>query len=228
MRKHLFNKTLLVVFLCIGTANLLYANSIQSDSLQIQVKYHRLSKSIKLRWALPNANIWKTTNGTGFKIERFTIERGGNVLKTPERILLKESFKALPLAAWEEKVKTNNYAAIVAQALYGESFELAPNANGAQYLMSESKELQQRYLISMYAADLDFSVAEMAAWGFEDTTITENEEYLYRIYCADSTQLGSIHYGICVTSGATAELPQPTYFNASFHDKSVLLSWALM
>lgn len=225
MRKHLFNKTLLVVFLCIGTANLLYANSIQSDSLQIQVKYHRLSKSIKLRWAVPNANIWKTTNGTGFKIERFTIERGGNVLKTPERILLKESFKALPLAAWEEKVKTNNYAAIVAQALYGEGFELAPNANGAQYLMSESKELQQRYLISMYAADLDFSVAEMAAWGFEDTTITENEEYLYRIYCADSTQLGSIHYGICVTSGATAELPQPTYFNASFHDKSVLLSW---
>ena len=48
----------------------------------------------------------------------------------------------------------------------------------------------------MYAADLDFSVAQMAGWGYVDSTAKVNEEYLYRIYCADSTLQENVSYGI--------------------------------
>lgn len=227
--KNCFLLRLSFILLSFACSTNLSANSFKIDSLQIQVKCHKLENSVLLRWTTPNSAIWQTTNSTGFRIERFTIARGDSLLNKPERKLLCDSLKKLPLPAWEHHVKSNNYAAIVAQALYGDSFTLSTtqsnDSSSIPYLVSQAQEIEQRYLLSMYAADLDFSVAEMAAWGYTDTTIQANEDYLYRVYCADTTLWNDIHYGICITSDANLELPQPTYFNGSFTDKKVLLSW---
>lgn len=202
-------------------------DSIVADNLQIQAKLLRKNNIVKLRWVVPNAQIWASTNKTGFKIERYTIKRDSFFLSTPERTILKESILALPLDKWEHAVKSNNFAAIVAQALYGESFTLSTtktNESDIQHLIAESNELEQRFFVSMYAADLDFSVAQMAGWGYIDSTTKANEEYLYRIYCADSTLQENVSYGICHTD-EELELPIPNYFRGNFGDKVVLLSW---
>lgn len=202
-------------------------DSIVADNLQIQAKLLRKNNIVKLRWVEPNAQIWASTNKTGFKIERYTIKRDSFFLSTPERSILEESILPLPLDKWENAVKNNNFAAIVAQALYGESFTLSTtktNESDIQHLIAESNELEQRFFVSMYAADLDFSVAQMAGWGYIDSTTKANEEYLYRIYCADSTLQENVSYGICHTD-EELELPIPNYFRGNFGDKVVLLSW---
>ena len=202
-------------------------DSITNDKLQLQVKLFRNKNIVKLRWVTPNSQIWESTNKTGFKIERYTIKRDSLFLSTPERTILKESILALPLDKWEHAVKSNNFAAIVAQALYGESFTLSTtntSESDIQHLIAESNELEQRFFVSMYAADLDFSVAQMAGWGYVDSTAKVNEEYLYRIYCADSTLQENVSYGICLTDEEN-ELPTPNYFKGNFGDKVALLSW---
>lgn len=202
-------------------------DSIVADNLQIQAKLLRKNNIVKLRWVVPNAQIWASTKKTGFKIERYTIKRDDIFLPAPERKVLNESIFAQPLEQWEIAVKSNSYAAVVAQALYGESFTLSTtktNESDIQHLIAESNELEQRFLVSMYAADLDFSVAQMAGWGYVDSTAKANEEYLYRVYCADSSLQENVSYAICHTD-EELELPTPNYFRGNFGDKVVLLSW---
>jgi hypothetical protein len=202
-------------------------NTELADSLHLSVKLLRENNYVKLRWVTPNAYLWKNAQFQGFKIERFTIKRDSEFLAIPDYCLLQDTLTAVPLKQWENVIKSNNYAAVVAQAIYGESFALSTSSNSQTdipYIVAQSNELEQRFWVSMYAADLDFNVARMAGWGYVDSTIKANEEYLYRVYCADTTLQQKVSYGVAVTD-VQEELPTPNYFKGNFGDKVVLLSW---
>lgn len=225
MKINIILNILVALLINLSAINVYASNSTDKDA-QIKIRCNRENNTIKLRWSTTNANHWRLTNKTGFRLERYTFKRNGIYLDTPEKTIIADSIKALPLESWKDSVLSNNYAAIIAQALYGDTFSITSSntPSNEQLLIVESQEIEQRFLISMYAADLDFSISKMAGWGFTDKSAKFNEEYLYRIYCADSTLETEIQYGICVTDEKN-ELPVPTKFEGNFENGIVFLTW---
>jgi uncharacterized protein len=191
---------------------------------------HVSNNCIKLRWAPANAEGWRMGNLFGYVVERYTIMRGGKLLDKVESYRL---FGMVPdsLKYWGDMIEKNDNAAIMAQALYGETFSLdlgskvkIPSAGSS--VLGKGEEEKQRYLFSMYAADLDFGVAEKAALGFTDAKVKNGEKYFYRIYpAAPKEYLKSDTALVYVSLDDTTQLPKTSEIIAEPSNKSVILSW---
>ena len=204
----------LVIFTCFSQ---------EKASLQLVKETHK--DAICLRWAVDSPLAWQKSNAIGFRLERFTILRDGKLLSTPERLDL-GTFMVPKLEAWQSLVEQNDNAAIVAQAIYGEDFqvEMASGQNPIAGIVNKAKEIEQRFSFALMAADLDFEVARFAGWGYVDTQVQPNEKYLYRISLLPNEKL-LIEEGTVMASLQEYEpLPTPLDFNAFFQDKKVLLT----
>ncbi|HEX7904179.1 MAG TPA: hypothetical protein VF487_09890 [Chitinophagaceae bacterium] len=198
----------------------------------LQAAYFVKNNRIKIRWAPVNEESWRMGNKYGYIIERRTIVRDGNLITGAEQI---KSFRSYPCIAdsmryWEPLLSFNDNAAVMAQALYGESFELDMNNSSkltqGPSLIKKSEENKQRYLFSMYAADNDFNVATMAGLGFLDSSAKTNEKYFYRIYAAGPKQIIKSDTALLFISFLDiAELPQTPEIYVEPSNKSIVLSW---
>src|SRR5690606_4986951 len=96
---------------------------------------------ILLRWAPTQPILWLKGNEYGYRIERYTIYRDGQRLATPEKVILTDvPLKPDPVETWEKMVNENDYAAIIAQSIYGESFvvEGAENVTGIMEIVNKA------------------------------------------------------------------------------------------
>ncbi|MEN8122776.1 MAG: hypothetical protein ABFS35_20715, partial [Bacteroidota bacterium] len=103
----------------------------QTDSIpKVEVIARALQNKVILRWAPTSPIAWQYANKYSYTIERVTMTKKNKLLKNRELIKLTEnSIKLLPEDQWEAVVKDSlgnidNYAAIAAQSIFGESFEL--------------------------------------------------------------------------------------------------------
>ncbi|WP_109299176.1 fibronectin type III domain-containing protein [Aquimarina sp. AU474] len=218
---------ILISFLTITT--ICQAQSSVSKS-EIKVISRVQKGRILLRWAPNKPAAWKLLNTYGYTISRTTVSRDGKTLIDGETKVL----NPLPLSPgkkeeWEEMAKANDNAAIVAQAIFGDTFMVAHNTsstNPFERIVKKSEELKQRFSFSLLIADQDFEVAQKAGLGFVDTDVKVNEKYLYQVKPNVPSDLHAIVYG-GVFTGLTEyeELPKPVDFTASFKDKEVILSW---
>jgi hypothetical protein len=200
------------------------------DSAQINVRFKVQSNAVLLRWAASTPAAWRHTNKYGVNIVRYTIVKDSVVLPQPEeKILNSTPVKARPLNEWENIAQTDDYAAIIAQALYGETFELSGgDEKGIAKIISMAQELEQRFTLSLYAADQNFEAACMAGWGWRDTDVRQNDRYLYRIIpvVPENTATFNLSMGIAfVAMNEYEPLPKPVELSAVFDNKSVMLVW---
>ncbi|MEP2772956.1 MAG: hypothetical protein ABJH05_12465 [Fulvivirga sp.] len=199
------------------------------DSIpKIEVLAKASKNDIKLRWA-PNSPVaWQRLNTYGFIVERSTIIRDGMLLNDVEKkVLTPLPIKPRPLNDWESIVDENDYAAVAAQAIYGETFELSENySNDIIQVIQKSKELEQRFSFALFSADQSFEVAELSALAFIDNTAKEGEKYSYKIKSAVPNDIEEIDFGT-VYIGLEDYEPLPKIYDlqAVFGDKSVILSW---
>jgi hypothetical protein len=182
---------------------------------------------VMLRWAASDPQTWRQSNRYGVAIERYTVLRDGHLLPQPERKQLTPApLKPLPAEAWRTIIETNDNAAVVAQALYGESFTTDAGESKIARITAQSEEQSQRFSFSLMAADRDFKVACMAGWGFADTTAKASEKYLYRIYTLLPPKTGTADTALVfIGKDNYSRLPVPKELNAVFGDKKVMLSW---
>jgi hypothetical protein len=183
--------------------------------------------SVSIRWAPTNARAWRLLNQHGVMLERLTVVRDGQVLDEPEVLILSNRLRP---EESEEFIRVANeypYAAIIAQAIFGESFIVSgAGENDIETIIALSDELQQRFALSLYAADLCFPAALAAGWGWEDNTVRENERYLYRVNSLVPQNELEIKQGaLFVDPGRIDRFPAPLDFHGQFMDGSVLLSW---
>ena len=179
---------------------------------------------IFLRWAPTTPRAWRKLNEYGYNLKRYTVIRDGKVLPKKE---VKDlgTFKPKPVEGWMPLIEINDNAAVVAQALYGEGFDVT-GTNQLAKLVNLSEEQQQRFSWALYAADQDFKVAQMAGLGFIDNTVKANEKYLYKVIPLVPQDILTIKYGSAFTSLKDyMALPKPLDLAAIFSDKKVLLSW---
>ncbi len=185
--------------------------------------------TVMLRWGVTTPSAWLKANKHGYRIIRYTVSRDGVLISPPEKKLLTPS-PILPsvLSAWEDVANNNDYAAILAQAIYGESFvvEGMQEEGDIGRIVNKSKEAEQRFSFALFAADMNFEAAKMAALGYEDTTIQSGEEYLYKIETAIPGTLLKVAPGsVVVKSEEPQPLPAPLDLITVPDDKTILLTW---
>ncbi|QWX83313.1 hypothetical protein H0I23_12735 [Cellulophaga sp. HaHaR_3_176] len=198
------------------------------DTPSVQVISRTLQNKVLLRWAVDEPSAWKKANEYGFLIERSTISRNGEaVLPIEKKQLLSTPLKPKPLAEWEAIATNDQNAAVIAQALYGDSFTTTTPDNDLGAIYAVSDELDQRFTFSLLAAEQNYEAAKLAGWAFEDTSAVLGENYLYTISVAvpleDTIKInnGSIYTSL----DSFEELPKPIGFIGTYEDRRVILRW---
>lgn len=193
----------------------------------IQMRSEVTDYKALIRWAPTDAKAWRLLNKYGVRLERLTLVRGNQALDVPEKAVLAECLKPEESEAFKQIAGQYSYGAIIAQAIFGSTFEVS---GSGQYdvatVIALGQELQQRYVFSLYAADLCFPAAVVAGWGWEDTSVRPDERYLYNVIPLVPVKEMKITEGsLFVDMGKKVRLPKPLDFRGKFTDSSVLLSW---
>lgn len=226
----MFRKIIFSLFL-LGSFLVFAQIKIEDPAPKIKVKAGIVKKEIRLRWAVDEAIAWQKSNKIGFVVKRYTLKRNGSLLPVPEEKTLGE-VSAKPEKDWEGLIDKNDNAAVIAQALYGESFEVEMGSqNKLQSIVDRIQEIEQRFAFSLMTADLDYEIALLAGWAFTDTTALPNENYLYRVELNQKNNPKNvmIERGNALASlSEVTELPKPIDFIGIFKDKTVILSWEML
>ena len=182
---------------------------------------------ILLRWAVDDALTWQRGNTHGYTLERFTVYRDGKRIQNPEGKLLSTSaIKPAPIEQWEALATADNNAAIMAQAIYGEDFQVGADEGVLMRIVNTAEMLQQRYSFALLSADMNFEAASLAGLAFTDNEIKPNESYLYRLRSEIPQELTAVNEGtVLINASDIDELPAPIDLVGVFEDRSVMLTW---
>jgi len=98
----------------------------RQDKSSIQVIGKATKRSIQLRWAPDSPATWQLANKYGYSIERITLSENGKILTDPPRKIISDVvMKPAPQAQWEAMIDNDDYVAVAAQAIFGETFEVS-------------------------------------------------------------------------------------------------------
>ena len=214
-------QVILIVFL-IG--NVVYSQ----ETASVQVIARSLPNKVMLRWAVDQPLAWKKANEYGFLVERATISRNGEAVIPIERqLLVADPMRPRPLEEWEALATQDQNAAVLAQALFGDSFETTVPGSRMGTVYAINDELEQRFTFALVAAEQNYEAAKLAGWAFEDKTVVTGEKYLYTVKVSTPSEgIDIIKEGAVYASPDMSEpLPQPIGLVGIFKDGHVLLSW---
>lgn len=180
--------------------------------------------SITLRWAPLTLSIWQKGNVQGYIIERYVMVRNGNVLNQPEKTI-RTTIPLKPLSEdqWEAIVMKDKFAAIAAQALYGDQFEVDLKQSDVLSIVNKVRENEQRFAFALFSADMSPTTAQALGLLFTDKDVKKNEKYLYRI--GVHTAIDSLKGSIFISPDDDYHLPKPLNLRADFKDQIVSLRW---
>jgi len=193
------------------------------DPPSIKLIARAQEKQIALRWAITDPILWKQTNKSGFILEKYIAIRKGKRLDKSVKIMTK-TLKAEALENWESIATKNDHAAVIVQALYGESFQVEGGGELVS-IVNQSQELEQRYAFALLAADMNFEAAQKAAWGFVDTEVYPNEKYVYKIKAIDYDESQLKSSAVVIGLDDYEVLPSPNELGAIFGDRNAIVSW---
>lgn len=179
---------------------------------------------ILLRWAVTTPLAWRKLNEHGYELKRYTITRNSITLPRP----VEKSFgvfKPRTLEEWMPLVESNDNAAVLAQSIYGEGFDVE-GMDQLSAIVNLAEEQEQRFTWGLYAADQDYEVAQMAGLGFVDFEVEPNEKYLYKITSMVPEDVLPIQEGgVFVGLQDYEDLPKPLDLAVVFFDGKSMLSW---
>lgn len=217
-------KLIIVVFLLFFLEQSFFAQSTEALP-EVMVIARAQEDKILLRWTLNTPSSWRKGNKYGYILERYTISRDRKTLIRPEKLIINQNFMPAPMIEWEAIMETSDMGAIMAQALWGEDFEVE-GGEGLTAIINKAGQQQQRFAFGLYAADQDFIIAQKAGLGYIDTTVKSNEKYLYKVYSnIPETELATKEGGVYIGLMDYEPLPEPVDFVGVFQDGATLLSW---
>jgi fibronectin type 3 domain-containing protein len=198
----------------------------QNTKSEIKVIARGHQDKVMLRWGITSPSEWKKSLKTGFLVTRYTVKKGTQILSNPEeKVLTLKPLLPEPLENWAELIQKDNYAAIVAQSIYGEDFQITgQNNNSISKIIDSADELEQRHTFGLFAADMSFEGSLMAGWGLIDKTIKQNEVYVYQVSLANDNskiKAASVMAGV----RDYKKLPAVDDLIAVSDDKKVIISW---
>jgi uncharacterized protein len=218
--------SLLILFFITGMGSIQAVHAQSSSALveTLAVVGRPSSDSIMLRWAPLKLSIWQTGNSNGYRIERYVMARDGRVLDLPEKVVLNNLLiKPLAEELWEPLVRKNSYAAVAAQALYGDRFEIDLSKSDIFQIVNKVRENEQRFSFALFCADISPAVAKALGLLYVDKDVRKGEKYVYRIIVDQAAD--SLRGSIFISPDDNYSLPPPSNLTAEFNDNLVSLRW---
>ncbi|MEO5603909.1 MAG: hypothetical protein ABIR06_23540 [Cyclobacteriaceae bacterium] len=216
------NISVVIAILLVTTGTTLSQIPDSTTVESIAVAARPTGDSIILRWAPINFTVWQLGNSQGYKIERFVIARNGLLLKETEKTILNTSVKPLPENQWEHLVKDTKYAAISAQALFGDRFEIDLRQSDIFTIVNKVRENDQRFAFALFSADMSPKVARASGLWYTDKLVRKGEKYLYRVTINTPD---SLRGSIFISPDDEYQLTKPQNIKAEFKDQIVSLRW---
>ena len=180
--------------------------------------------TIMLRWAVTTSKAWRKLNTYGYELKRYTVTRNKITLTQPIELSL-GTFKPKPLEEWMAIIEDNDNAAVMAQSLYGDSFDVE-GQDELSAIVNLAEEQEQRFTWGMYAADQDYQTAQIAGLGYIDYNVQPNEKYVYKITSlVPVNELNIEDGGVFIGLQDLDTLPKPLDLAVIFMDSKVMLSW---
>lgn len=223
MRPNLHTLAKFLLFFLFFTSSVCFSQVTKSE-IKVIARGHQ--DKILLRWGITSPSEWKKAIKTGFIITRYTVKKGTQILSNPEeKILTATPLLPEPLPKWADLIQKDNYAAIVAQSIYGEDFQITgQNDTSISNIIDSSDELDQRHTFGLFAADMSFEGSVLAGWGLIDKNIKQNEVYVYQVSVANvssKVKPSSVMIGV----RDYKKLPAIDDVIAVSDDKKVIISW---
>ncbi len=228
------NKGLILCFALLMLNQLAQSQVKQPKSKKASPKVELIARSfgdsIVLRWAPNSPSLWQFGNKYGYIVERLTVGYDDEFFtdKPQIQLLTDNPIRPLPLNQIEPLAMKDNNAAIVAQAIYGETFQVTNNVNNnVASFFNQARDFQNRFSFSLFAADQSIIAAKAHGLVFTDKNIDPHERYQYRVYLASSSNMiMSADTGkVYVNPQEIFEVPKPIDVEARFGDGLVELSW---
>lgn len=221
-------KLYILLFLVVFLSNFVSAQNL--DTLQIQILAGVFEDSIILRWSPSDVKSWTFGNDNGYILERTTIKRNGTPLSTEEVRTSKQRLGSFNIASqeeWEKLMAENEYAGVAAGAIFGEGFKVEgledENLMSFYYL---TKEQENRYGFSLFAADQSLEVSDAMGLRFVDKNFNEEEEYLYKVrFNVSQDSIYTLDGATLVNPKEKMNLAQAPEIFASFNDLFAIISW---
>ncbi|MDH5379381.1 MAG: hypothetical protein OEW75_00930 [Cyclobacteriaceae bacterium] len=182
--------------------------------------------SVTLRWAPKDIQTWEEGNRYGYVIERYLLARNNTMVSPPEKTILTPTpVKRLEDPSWEPLVKVNNYAAIAAQAIFGERFTVDMGQQDVFSIVNQAREEEQRFTFALFCADMSPAVAIASGLWFTDHQVVKGQRYLYRVMVnkpeSQQRPMGSVF----LNTDDEYELPVPSGITGDFNESTVMLKW---
>lgn len=219
-------KAVLLIFgLLVLSVQLLWAQSDSISDLKVELQYSCKEDVVRLRWAPHTLDMWGAGRLHGYIVEKRTFFEDGKRFETP-RIEILANGPILPAdeLIWQQKVETNDPAAVIAQAFYGESFELSAGKRSVN-MFDRLRDRNDRFVFSLLAADMNFEAAILAGWGFEDRAIKPDGLYEYTLWLNDPAVAEPVKNSVRVYAQNPTKLPAPFDVQVEFNDQSAYISW---
>ncbi len=197
----------------------------QSKSATVMVTARAQKDKILVRWAINTPSDWQRAHKQGFIVNRYTIKRDGKLLEVAEKkVLTQTPLLPAPLEKWMDLIQKDNNAAIIAQSIYGESFQITDAKEGKlSKIVNIAAELEQRYTFALYSADMSFEGSQMAGWGLIDSDVKPNEVYAYQVNVFKNLKVKNSSFVVGLKD--FEPLPVINDFIAIPDDKKIVLSW---
>jgi len=220
----LYKSVILFIVMLFCFEGTLYSQSKEDkNSIMVLARPHTSNK-IMLRWGPTTPISFRKLNKHGYKLVRYTISISGTTLSKP---IVKDLgiFKPANPEEWKKVIETNNNAAVMAQSIFGEDFDVE-GVGTLQGIINMSQQQEQRFTWGLYVADQDFEVAKLAGLGYEDTEIKSTEKYVYKVFSlVPKEEMDIKDGGVFIGLQDYQTLPKPLDLAAIFTDKKVMLNW---
>jgi len=194
-------------------------NLFAQNKNNIRINYAVKQNTLMLRWAPGNYALWNAGNLNGYCIEKYIINKKTfrPVYQNTDTIMILEKKK------WEHIIDTNDYAAIAAQAIFGEGFSVATDETSFLDMINISKEQTNRYSFALLMASQNFTLAKYMGLGFSQK-INPELIYLYKIFInADSTYADTAY--IMIKPDDYRGIPKIYDLTAIYTNKTIQLYW---
>lgn len=209
--------------ICLLQAN---AQNVKEKKPAVEVIGRADKHQITLRWAPNEPYAWRTSMTYGFAVERYTIMRDSVLLTRPEKGEVR-TIKPWALADWKQLTEEDDYGAIAAQAIYGETFEVTEDfTSDITQVINKVHEIENRFSFALFAADHSPKVAEASGLWYVDKNVKSNERYLYRVYSLTPKAKVKIDTGyVYIGVNDFEPLPVIQQVETTLSEKSVIVSW---
>jgi uncharacterized protein len=194
--------------------------------LHVRVLAKAYDDSIVIRWAPANAVAWTMGKDSGYRIARIDYSDPQHPVST---LLSALPFRPLSHDQMMATLERNNkYAAIAAQALYGNDFRMTKDepVGFAKKIKQGHDAMNFRYSFALQAADFSAPVASAIALRWVDKDVRKGGSYVYVVTVNGGNKSYVVDSAACFVVNTREHVkPVPEGLQAAGFDKQVELHW---